>query len=1758
MNPRQTTDKIRNDYQNYIASILSVRDPVITGLAHEAIRNTEFVKGPFLETTLPFVEGKSLKELADEGLISNEFSKMGKSVHYEDWKLRIHQEDALRHIITKQRNMVVSTGTGSGKTECYLYPIINSLMREKETGTLDAGVRALLIFPMNALANDQQKKLRKLLRDYPDITFGRYTGETAHENKNDESPEDAEKRLHKEYDETHFSDIDETQRKSIPNELMCREMMAEKPPHILLTNYAMLEYMLLRPDTAPFFDNSSAKNWQFIVIDEAHTYRGANGTEIAYLLRRLKERIRHNMDKPFRCIATSATLGSNDGKKGLALFAQNLFDEPFSEDDIITTKRIKREVTKDARLFSPDDYAALKKSTSEMDETEKGAFLYNALSSDLRLFRIYAALESKPKRIEDVAGNVFDDIPSASERENALIDLIELAAAAKKSEFDYALLPARYHLFVKSLEGMFARLYPKKEVYLDRKEQIHEGEQTYSVFELADCQKCQQEYLVGKIVTRDRNEYFVQTSNTEKPEYLFISNDNNIDLDGFDEDDSFEETEKMKQLEKYHLCLCCGRLTSFAEKHNLGCCENSDPNKIVSAYNLKYSGKDNESNCCPCCGATKKGLIKRFLTANQSATSTVAKSLYDVIPPHPFKADTKNDIFDDPFEDDPFEDDPFEDNNNNTQPVQFEDESGRKLLIFSDNRQEAAYFAGYFEKKYNLIMWRKVILQCLREAEGKKLHFTDLISRATNKADKMGLYSFDVKNQVYLTDDQKREKAALYIMQEYLNPDFDTGIEGLGYISIEPEPVSFKSNYVKAGLSGDELWNLIRFMMDTLRQKGASSYPDTIRATNEFFEPRNHEGCFRESNSSIYAKKADDKYIYTYIYGFMPKDTAINKRLAFMLKLLDDSSLTDDEKKGTARKNMKEIYDLITQSKIRSYFIDVQENHIGHAYKLNHKKWIFRYIEPNDKIYRCRKCHKVYNYSVKGKCQMMKCDGTLEEIEADVIQKTPYYSDLFADSKFIPMVAKEHTAQLKPETASQYQRDFEAGKINVLSCSTTFEMGVDVGELEATFQRNVPPETANYIQRAGRAGRRTSSAAFSVTFSRRTSHDMTFYHDPVQIIAGRIKPPVLEINNEKIAERHLNSIIVSWFFKRYPDFFNKDTKRIISSDNGKNMAAELKDALSEHPQELLDSIHTVISDDICRQLGVDDWSFIDNIAGDDGSLTKAIDERKGNIDELRKFSDEADKYKSIAADKLIETLEDEKSINFLSSKGVLPKYGFPIDTVSLDIIGGTEEEARKIDLTRDLKIAISEFAPPAQIVADGKVWESYAINTVPDKGWPTYVYHECAKCKRIYPPEGNMVYITADTDDYPRKVCKYCDNVMDPKKFIIPIFGFSTQIEYKPKPVGETKPARYYATQTQFWGFDDLTEKQQKEVMEKELDFKGKTANITYSPGGKLFVLNQGKNGRGLRVCPVCGFTTDPATIPKGNAHETKYKRKCKSKTLIPVSLGHEFSTDIIKISLPRHEVSIEGTQDKNQELSVLYAILEGASKALDISRDDISGCVTDSRELVLFDDTSGGSGFVKYIFNNFDAVLREALNKVSGMCGCTEETSCYGCLRNYSNQHFHDMISRGLAKEYINWLLYAESDNTEKKTAPDITEVTEEIGVKTLQYEPEDTSASPDTLTQLEALRDDTDDESIKLGLEKLIAATADGKYENPVTDSKLPAKENDVWPEIFWGESKVALFTPGTENQYKILKKYDWYCYMIDENINAELVMSHIRKDL
>lgn len=1698
MDPIETKKKIQDDYIEYLESILEVRDKEINKRVDSALKRSKFVKGPYLEATLPFRSGKSLKELAEEGILSKEFERISEDIHYER-ALYKHQDDAVRKIAGDDKNIIVATGTGSGKTECYMIPIFNYLMREKESGNLGSGVRALLLFPMNALANDQVKKIRQLLRNYPEITFGRYTGETEWRKKEDE--------VRREYKAEHGEE-------PLENEMLTRSRMQETPPNILLTNYAMLEYLLLRPKDSELFDGENAKSWKYIVLDEAHTYKGSNGTEIAILLRRLKERIHRNSDRKLTCIATSATLGDESAKEALASFAENIFDEKFDVKDIVTSDRIERTVSNGMAPFSPEDYTRIKNESDRLSDEEKSRYLYKELVNDSRIISIQKVLKQKPMNAEEIANRVFNDIEDEKVRFTSFVTLVELATCAKKDETSNALLPARYHLFIKSLEGLFISLYPKKEVYLGRHASVVNDTGKVAAFELANCQNCGQEYLVGRI-HEGKLELPVEN---EPKDYFIMDYETDIDSLDFDEDDE-DEDEKVdiSKMEPYRLCTVCGRIYPADEKH-ASCCSRSDVKKIITVYKLKKNHDNKyDINGCVACGSVRKGIVKMFYTSNHAATFTIANSLYDMIPPKTVK-DDDIDIGD--FSD------LFWDEETIVNDTSVEDERGRKLLIFSDNRQEAAFFAGYLENKHDFIMWRRLILKELQN-EPQGVNLEDLIERLKVAAEKSNLYSIEDANK---SDVEKRKIAARYVLYEFMELDRKTGLVGRGLIEALPDKLPLKKG--KWNLTSEELWNLLRFFMDTFRTSCAVAFPETLSCSDDFFAPRNREVGFRlEKGTSV-------------IKAFVPAEGRNNKRSEFVKKIIEEPC-------NDYKKILSDMFSLIVLLGKKGYFKKeklTQFQKEGYVYKINYRKWRIKFIDEQQKLYRCRKCGAITAYTVKNKCQVFKCDGELDVVEASEVQKIPYYYKLYSEKKLIPMVVKEHTAQLSKEAASKYQADFESGKINVLSCSTTFEMGVDVGELEATFLRNVPPETANYIQRAGRAGRRTSSTAFAVTFARRNSHDINFFNRPEDIISGKIKPPYIEVYNDKIVSRHINSIILSWFFSKHKEYFD-NVKVLIQGDGTRNIADILRDMLLERPQELLDSIIEAIPDQLTESMDIRKWGFVDRLVGYDGTLTTALQKRSSELKQLQEFMDERHKSRKWSAStsiaRLINTLERERCINFLASSGVLPKYGFPVDVVNLDIIN-RKEAAEQIELSRDLKLAISEFAPPSRIVANGHVWTSHSINTVPDKGWPEECYYECPKCGRIVHAEG--IYDDEEMKDDEKKSC-HCGGRMTRHKFIVPIFGFSTSFEDTPKRVGEDKPRRYYATKTQFWGIDEdeLDSYQKEQRIERTVSIGGKNINIAYTPNGKLAVINRGRSGQGLFICKTCGFVSEERH--RSYKHKNKYGYDCVNKYLTNLSIGHTFNSDILKIELPQYNGEYDSTK---QWISTLYAILEGASSCLDIDRGDINGCLSYVNEhlvFILYDESAGGAGHVKRIAREMDTVLKEALNRVDGSCGCSDDTSCYGCLRNYGNQFEHEHLIRGAAKEYLEWLINEKCDYRESHVQDEKPEYTIEL------CNPGYDQKTKSVKDIWEYLLQDCEDEEETNIINSIAGRCSDNMAKpNYGASFMIPEIEEKFSSDLIWPERKVILFLKDRYDDYEVALKTGWHCYCTAEDIDVDEFIDRI----
>jgi len=288
MDPLKLCSRIGEKYRRYLETTFYFKDPVLRESFRAALRGGQLMKGPYVEATPTFRCGKSTRELFRELLNDLPDEEFLRAVN-PDRPLYLHQEEAVRKVFGEERNVVVATGTGSGKTEAFLYPILLHLYQEFRRGELGPGVRALVLYPMNALANDQRDRLGDIScllqqsRSGFRFTFGQYIGETPEDDENDTGRHAADRIANR-----------------LPGELVLRKEMRNTPPHVLLTNYSMLEYLLIRPSDSPLFDNGAARSWKFLVLDEAHQYRGSRGIEMAMLLRRLKRRLREGgCDGPF-------------------------------------------------------------------------------------------------------------------------------------------------------------------------------------------------------------------------------------------------------------------------------------------------------------------------------------------------------------------------------------------------------------------------------------------------------------------------------------------------------------------------------------------------------------------------------------------------------------------------------------------------------------------------------------------------------------------------------------------------------------------------------------------------------------------------------------------------------------------------------------------------------------------------------------------------------------------------------------------------------------------------------------------------------------------------------------------------------------------------------------------------------------------------------------------------------------------------------------------------------------------------------------------------------------------------------------------------------------------------------------------------------------------------------------------------------------------------------------------------------------------
>lgn len=1641
IHPVETARRLREAYIRYLKTIKPFqKDRLREEFSHALETENMLVKGPYLELTPPFTPGITLQELIDKKVLSARFATF---CHTEeglraDRPLYWHQEQAIRKA-RENRNLVITTGTGSGKTESFLVPILDSLAREAEDGTLEQpGVRALLLYPMNALANDQMERLRGYLKHFPEITFGRYVGDTKH---TDQQALDFYKQIN--------------HREPAENELISRPQMQTRPPHILLTNYAMLEYLLLRPDDTKLFDGETGEHWRFIVLDEAHAYDGAQATEIAMLLRRLQDRVTQGGQKNLQAIAASATLGDDNPevREQITTFATKLFALKFQPEDVIFSKRqpesglapawgsgtpelyVQLEQLVNARQSNqdlslptslPGIKSALLQNAQQMaiqKEEPLPFFLYEILRGDENVHRLRELLKESPLPLVKAAQQVFPVLDTESAQQS-LANLVSVAIQAREKKDKLPLLPARYHLFARALEGAFVCLntsHPAHEkdgsplLFLTRQKFCeHCGSR---VFELANCTRCGESYLIGDECSgsellnsefsdsNPRNEghtYLIQNSviydsemEARRLSYFVLKSLEavNVDEDALIEGELSAGDEPNEKTEPAQICPRCGAISELGIFHQPCIC--GVP--LLPVSRVEMGKKRTMERCVSCSTYTKGGVIFRFLTGQDAPVSVLAGTLYRDVP------EAKEGT------------------------VEREHPGGgRKLLVFTDNRQRAAFFAPYLQRAQERQLRRRLMVESFKDLSGDEpLRFSDWMDVLLTYAKKASIFPAEES----LRD--KRLTIATWLMLEFSGLDKRLGLEGVGLLYFRPFCLSnwqAPQELLVApwNFSPEEAYQVLAILLNTLRRQGAVTYLledegiillDNEKKRNEF-RPRARAFHVHGNTAGNYAKFG--------LYSWLPSERYNNSRLDYLARLMASKKgeITPSEETFLqARELLTHLWLYLTSFTRGNWFEQETKERGGTVYRLRHDLWeVIPTIDDLTPWSVCDNCQNLSAFNVSDICPTYGCKGTLQPLaeQAHVIQHNLYRYQYQQEAPLV-LVAKEHTAQWTSTKAAEIQKQFITGEVNALSCSTTFEMGVDVGDLNAVLLRNVPPTTANYIQRAGRAGRRSDSVAMVVTFAQRRQHDLTFYAEPERMIAGKIRPPVVPLKNEKIIRRHLHSVAFAAFLRWVKDTHKHEyskTGEFFSPDDPASNGVDLfKIYLAAHPSDVQAALTRITPTDdpeLPGRLHLQDWGWLTYlIDSDEAVLDKAAATLIGELSEFRRVEEQSASQRNYReaeqARRVQDTIRKRNLLGYLGSKNVLPKYGFPTDVVPLQTDHLNIANSGDIELNRDLKQAISEFAPGGQVVAAGKIWYSRGIKQLPGRAPVSYRYAICQHCNRINIIPGAQ----------PIFQCT-CGQAIQGTKgtgvYIIPEQGFIA--DNKTEIPGENPPERIYASRVYLANYNTGSNSSSFDpnAAEPDADFDASVRVFkSYSRNSYLGLVNNGY-GHGFYVCSLCGWSDvieykngKPTKPPKQHSNPFTHE-KCPG-ALQNYHLGHHFMTDVLQLQF---SLRIQG---ESEIYSLLYAILNGASDVLEIPRNDIDGLIfyqNGSPSFLLYDTTPGGSGHVEMVHNYLRVVLESAYERVAHCGGCKPDTSCYSCLRGYHNQFVHGKLVRGLATRLL------------------------------------------------------------------------------------------------------------------------------------------------
>jgi ATP-dependent helicase YprA (DUF1998 family) len=1600
------------------------------------------VNGPFLEAAANYEVGEPL-----ENLPLNPATRQTVASVMGGRRLYFHQSQALKLLLPpSERNVVVATGTSSGKTRCFQIPILDNLVRDPSPG-----LRAIIIYPLNALVNDQLQDWERLLSGHKNITFARFTGQTPRDHFDFESHlrkacrarlagrvasdvlnDEANKLFQEEFKKV----------ESHPNHLRHRDAIRANPPHILITNFSMLEYLLIRPVDAPVFEDAHLR---FIVLDEAHAYRSVQATEIAFLMRRLKDRLR--VEKPV-CIATSATLGNDKdpaSKERVRRFAEGLFGEPFEADALIYGKRRTPELRQPAVTPKADDYIAAASNLADgtaaalaaLPNGQSSKTLREYFERDTSVLRLRAELLLQPAELRKTASQLFGTASGYAEALSSVLTLV--ATADSEQGAQEALLPTRLHYFVRAQDGLHVCLRtdcPGRKngapaVFPSRKSDNPTVEEGFcplcasagkqsKLVELVTCRRCG--WLYGAL--RDLGPARARANRENGAADPLLPG-----LDGVQPSHDSFDTDLGWAADSFYTYFSCADELPYprpaAEEEG----EAADGKLLFNPESAQWCatcGKRSQSthDACNCGGAQHLRRIEIFhrQCPTDQGTEALESDLKHLLPQCP-NCLARNTLGVEPVR-------RFSESDEETGiaaaiPLSHFDVSPwrdknewqiRKLLCFADQRQKAAAFPALLEDEMFPWDFGREIVGIVRNA-GRPLRFTEvakeLAKRHTDESvPAEGKLLLPVGVQPDEENPDWERFFTAHVFAYFGVPDSardsaeDFGVVRVRYDFNRQKLDAIRQILQSHGLNDEDCFAFLQTLFGFARKRKAFRLPEGV--------PQKHPAFGRVPDIFLARERGGQADVV----GFV--SAATNAKGNETTNYISRALRVDIAK---AREVAAALWEVLTREALLRH-------EDGEKFRLYPSQLL---IEAAPTRYQCSTCRTITAWNCRGVCPKKECAGELAELPAVGKQDSVVARWVSGDKtiSYRSLASEEHTAQIAKETAALIEEDFRGQGVNLLSSTTTFEMGINIGDLQKVLLRNAPPNAASYVQRVGRAGRGDDKNAVCLTLCKGTKYDLDCWRAPEkQLMNGTVNPPTVFLENAHLAQRHINAYLFA------------ETLRSMRTELGEYARKQEIPIAVVIPPDLRDGIPDTWWPRNTKQRFlnlVENWaqgaaketptqSHLDPLANAVGGWKEAYTRAsEGFVSRIKSMTDDLAALMQERRERFnngLATSEVERAIvnllkadliAVLAKRGFLPRYAFPLDVVELVTKEDRYAES-DVELSRDRGLAIAEYAPGAQVIARQTLYTSGGLafssrREMPEPEW----FWRCPACQLI-----RTELTKTKLKENLGGACPVCGGrVLEAsfRRFIQPL-AFRHDADARVS-FGRNTPVRQRQGLTHF--IDTLDN-----VNFDEAD----GFRIALKSNGRLFRYNCGPGNKGFRLCRLCG-RSEPIPLVQPRRRPNHQPGAHRWLQYLPsfagsaqctasyhdyaVAYGHVFESFCLIV----RPASNCGSRE-----SLGYALHRGLCRVLQIDLNEVGvsfrRAVGGGDEIILYDRAPGGAGLVKEARQRWSEIVNETRRVVTNCpnnCqpGSNGDCACYDCLKDFSNQTHHKILSRLKVIEFFN-----------------------------------------------------------------------------------------------------------------------------------------------